>query len=208
MGHAYATSTQEKLNQAENEKKETIGRYTALIGGLLDILTALLLFLLDWRPTAIVAISIPLSVVAAFVCMYFSGITLNILSLSGLALGVGMLVDNSIVAIENIYRLRNEENMPILHACILGVQQVGGSLFSSTLTTICVFLPIVFVEGMARDLFADMGLTIAYSLLASLFVAMTVVPAMCSFLMRHSKPHRHRIFGAIQRFYGFLLRGA
>ena len=178
-----------------------------LTGGGLAILI-LLLFLMDFRPTITVAFSIPISVVIAFVCMYFTGITLNVLSLSGLSLGIGMLVDNSIVAIENIYRLHDEEGVPLLRACVEGVSSVSGALFSSTLTTICVFLPIVFVQGMARDLFADMGLTIAYSLLASLFVAMTVVPAMCSFLMRHSKPHRHRIFGAIQRFYGMLLRGA
>jgi len=178
-----------------------------LTGGGLAILI-LLLFLMDFRPTITVAFSIPISVVIAFVCMYFTGITLNVLSLSGLSLGIGMLVDNSIVAIENIYRLHDEEGVPLLRACVEGVRSVSGALFSSTLTTICVFLPIVFVQGMARDLFADMGLTIAYSLLASLFVAMTVVPAMCSFLMRHSRPHRHRIFGAIQRFYGFLLRGA
>ena len=176
-------------------------------GGGLAILI-LLLFLMDFRPTITVAFSIPISVVIAFVCMYFSGITLNVLSLSGLSLGIGMLVDNSIVSIENIYRLHDEEGVPLLRACVEGVKSVSGALFSSTLTTICVFLPIVFVQGMARDLFADMGLTIAYSLLASLFVAMTVVPAMCSFLMRKSKPHKHRIFGAIQRFYTALLRGA
>ena len=178
-----------------------------LSGGALAILI-LLLFLMDFRPTITVAFSIPISVVIAFVCMYFTGITLNVLSLSGLSLGIGMLVDNSIVAIENIYRLHDEEGVPLLRACVEGVRSVSGALFSSTLTTICVFLPIVFVEGMARDLFADMGLTIAFSLLASLFVAMTVVPAMCSFLMRHSKPKKHRIFGALQRFYAFLLRGA
>jgi len=178
-----------------------------LTGGGLAILI-LLLFLMDFRPTITVAFSIPISVVIAFVCMYFTGITLNVLSLSGLSLGIGMLVDNSIVAIENIYRLHDEEGVPLLRACVEGVRSVSGALFSSTLTTICVFLPIVFVQGMARDLFADMGLTIAYSLLASLFVAMTVVPAMCSFLMRHSRPHRHRVFGAIQRFYTALLRGA
>ena len=178
-----------------------------LSGGGLAILI-LLLFLMDFRPTITVAFSIPISVVIAFVCMYFSGITLNVLSLSGLSLGIGMLVDNSIVAIENIYRLHDEEGVPLLRACVEGVKSVSGALFSSTLTTICVFLPIVFVQGMARDLFADMGLTIAYSLLASLFVAMTVVPAMCSFLMRKSKPHKHRVFGAIQRGYTTLLGGA
>ena len=138
----------------------------------------LLIFLMDYRPTIIIAFSIPLSVVIAFVCMYFTGITLNVLSLSGLALGVGMLVDNSIVAIENIYRLRDEQHLPILTACIEGVRQISGALFSSTLTTVCVFLPIVFVEGITKQLFTDLALTMTYSLLASLIVALTLVPAM------------------------------
>ena len=154
------------------------------------------------------AFSIPISVVVAFVAMYFSGITLNVLSLSGLALGIGMLVDNSIVAIENVYRLHGEENVPLLRACVEGVKSVSGALFASTLTTICVFLSIVFVQGMARDLFADMGLTIAYSLLASLLVAVTVVPMMSSFLMRRSRPKPQRIFSRIQRGYTAILRGA
>ena len=178
-----------------------------LYGGALAILV-LLLFLLDWRPTLTVAFSIPISVVIAFVCMYFSGITLNVLSLSGLSLGIGMLVDNSIVSVENVYRLHGEEKLPLLRACVEGVRSVSGALFSSTLTTICVFLPIVFVQGMARDLFADMGLTIAFSLLASLFVAMTVVPMMTSYLMRRSKPRKMRLFAHIQAGYTALLRGA
>ena len=178
-----------------------------LTGGLLAI-AVLLLFLMDWRPTLIVALSIPASVVVAFVCMYFSGITLNVMSLSGLALGVGMLVDNSIVSIENIYRLRDEEGLPILTASIRGASQVGGALLASTLTTICVFLPVVFIEGMARDLFADMGLTIAFSLLASLLVAMTVVPSFSAALFRRAKSKKHRAFEHIQRGYVALLRGA
>ncbi|MGN0801271.1 MAG: efflux RND transporter permease subunit, partial [Candidatus Faecivicinus sp.] len=178
-----------------------------IYGGILAVLV-LLIFLMDWRPTIIVAISIPLSVVAAFVCMYFSGITLNVLSLSGLALGIGMLVDNSIVAIENIYRLRNEEHMPILHACVKGVGQVSGSLFASTLTTICVFLPVVFVTGLAHDLFVDLGLTIAFSLLASLVMALTVVPAMsASLLKKPKKAKRRSVFALIQGGYTRLLRG-
>ena len=178
-----------------------------LYGGILAILV-LLIFLLDWRPTLIVAISIPASVVVAFVCMYFAGMTLNVMSLSGLALGIGMLVDNSIVSIENIYRLRDEEGLPILTASIRGVNQVVGALFASTLTTICVFLPVVFVKGMARDLFSDMGLTIAFSLLASLVVAMTVVPSAAAALFKKQKVRKQRIFGAFQRAYVVLLRGA
>ncbi|MBQ8088093.1 MAG: efflux RND transporter permease subunit, partial [Clostridia bacterium] len=177
-------------------------------GGLLAILV-LMIFLLDWRPTAIVALSIPLSVVAAFVCMYFSGITLNVLSLSGLALGIGMLVDNSIVAIENIFRLHNEEKVPILHACVEGVNQVSGSLFASTLTTICVFLPVLFVSGMAHDLFLDLGLTITYSLLASLLAAMTVVPSMAAGIMKTNRMNRKNgLFHRFQQGYVRLLRGA
>lgn len=178
-----------------------------LSGGVLAVLV-LLLFLLDWRPTLIVALSIPTSVVVAFVCMYFTGITLNVMSLSGLAIGVGMLVDNSIVAIENIYRLRDEEGMPILSASISGVNQVAGALLSSTLTTICVFLPVVFIDGMARELFTDMGLTIAFALLASLLVSMTVVPSFAAALFKKVKPRKHRVFGMIQRGYAKLLRGA
>ena len=178
-----------------------------LWGGALAVLI-LLLFLMDWRPTLIVALSIPASVVVAFVFMYFSGITLNVMSLSGMAMGVGMLVDNSIVAIENIYRLKDEEGLPILTASIRGVNQVAGALLASTLTTICVFLPVVFVEGMARDLFTDMGLTIAFALLASLVVAMTVVPSFSAALFRNSKPKKQRFFKWIQRGYTTLLRGA
>ena len=147
-----------------------------LMGAVLAIII-LFLFLRDIKPTIIVACSIPISVVFAIVLMYFSGVTLNMLSLSGLAIGVGMLVDNSVVVIENIYRLRGLGISPI-KAAVNGARQVAGAIAASTLTTICVFLPIVFVEGITRQLFVDMSLTIAYSLLASLIVALTLVPAM------------------------------
>ena len=177
-----------------------------LWGAALAILV-LLLFLLDFRPTLIIALSIPISVVIAFVAMYFTGITLNVLSLSGLALGIGMLVDNSIVAIENIYRLHNEEGVPVLRACVEGVKQISGALMASTLTTVCVFLPVVFVQGITRDLFSDIGLTITYSLLASLLVAMTVVPTMSAAVLKRSRPHKER-FEKVRRGYAKLLRGA
>ncbi|MDL2206381.1 efflux RND transporter permease subunit [Eubacteriales bacterium OttesenSCG-928-N13] len=178
-----------------------------LVQGAILAVLILLIFLGDYRPTLIIAMSIPISVVTAFVTMYFTGITLNVMSLAGLALGVGMLVDNSIVVIENIYRL-HDDGMPLLKACVTGAKQMSSAIFSSTLTTICVFLPIVFVTGLARDLFQDMGLTIAYSLIASLIVALTLVPAMSSSLLKKSKPRKHRIFGAIQRFYVKTLKGA
>ena len=123
----------------------------------------------------------------AIVLMYFSGVTLNLISLSGLALGIGMLVDNSIVVIENIYRLRGL-GVPSARAAVMGAKQVAGAIASSTLTTICVFLPIIFVNGLVRELFVDLALTIAYSLVASLLIALTVVPAMSSTMLRNTEP--------------------
>ncbi len=151
-----------------------------IYGGVLAVVV-LLVFLRSFKTTLVVAFSIPISVLFAIVMMYFSGVTLNIISLSGLALGVGMLVDNSIVVIENIYRLRNE-GYSIKKAAVYGTRQVSTAIFASTLTTICVFLPIVFTDGITKQLFMDMALTIAYSLIASLIVALTVVPAMSSSL--------------------------
>lgn len=180
-----------------------------LFGAVLAILI-LILFLKDWRPTAVVACSIPISMITAIVCMYFSGVTLNVISLSGLALGVGMLVDNSIVVIENIYRLRNE-GYSAKEAAIEGAGEVAGAIMASTLTTVCVFLPIVFTEGITRQLFVDMGLTIAYSLLASLIVALTVVPAMAAGMLSRAKEQKEsRIFGRLmpvyEKFLSFALK--
>ena len=146
----------------------------------------LIVFLRDYKPTLVIACSIPISLVAAIVCMYFSGVTLNIISLSGLALAIGMLVDNSIVVIENIYRMRSE-GASIKEASIEGAKEVAGAIVASTLTTVCVFLPIVFTEGITRQLFVDMGLTIGYSLVASLVMALTVVPAMASKVLTNTK---------------------
>ena len=175
-----------------------------LFGGLLAIVV-LILFLKDLRPTMVVACSIPVSLVTAIVCMYFSGVTLNVISLSGLALGIGMLVDNSIVVIENIYRLRNE-GYSMREAAIEGAGEVGGAIVASTLTTVCVFLPIVFTEGITRQLFVDMGLTIAYSLMASLIIALTVVPAMSSKILTKTKSSQDsRFFTAFINGYGKLL---
>ena len=175
-----------------------------ILGGILAILV-LALFLRDVKPTVIIAFSIPISVLFAMVLMYFTDITLNIISLSGLALGVGMLVDNSIVVIENIYRLRNQ-GVPAAKAAVKGATQVAGAIFASTLTTICVFLPIVFTQGISRELFTDMGLTIAYSLLASLVVALTLVPAMGSTMLRKTKEKKHRWFEGFTNGYEKVLR--
>ena len=176
-----------------------------LFGGALAILI-LILFLKDIRPTAVIACSIPISLVTAIVCMYFSGVTLNVISLSGLALGIGMLVDNSIVVIENIYRLRRE-GYSAKEAAIQGAGEVAGAILASTLTTVCVFAPIVFTEGITRQLFVDMGLTIAYSLLASLIVALTVVPAMASKTLTKTKDsHDGRFFTGMTGAYEKLLK--
>lgn len=176
-----------------------------LLYGALFSIIILLLFLKDLRPTFIVACSIPLSVVAAVVLMYFSGVTLNVISLSGLALGVGMLVDNSVVVIENIFRLRNEEGYSIKEASVEGAKQVGGAILASTLTTICVFAPIVFTEGITRQLFTDLALTLAYSLLASLVVALTLVPAMSQGMLRKVKDNPNKLIVKIQNLYGKVL---
>ena len=176
-----------------------------LFGGLLSIFV-LIIFLKDLRPTLVIACSIPVSLVTAVACMYFSGVTLNIISLSGLALGVGMLVDNSIVVIENIYRMRSE-GKGMREASIEGAKEVANAIMASTLTTVCVFLPIVFTEGITRQLFVDMGLTIAYSLLASLVIALTVVPAMASKMLTKTKEQKEgRIFHAIISIYEKVLR--
>lgn len=168
----------------------------------------LILFLKDLRPTLVVAVSVPISLVTAVVCMYFSGVTLNIISLSGLALGIGMLVDNSIVVIENIYRLRGL-GYDVKRAAIEGAGEVAGAIASSTLTTVCVFLPIVFTEGITRQLFVDMGLTIGYSLLASLVIALTVVPAMSSMVLRKTKEKKEgRLYSALVRGYEKVLGGS
>ena len=171
-----------------------------VLGAVLAVLI-LLLFLRDLRPTVVIAFSIPISLMVAIVLMYFSGVTLNVISLSGLAVGVGMLVDNSVVVIENIYRLRSE-GMPAAKASVQGAVQVTGAIIASTLTTVCVFLPIVFVEGVTRQLFTDMALTIGYSLLASLFVAITLVPAMTSTTLRTGKPKESRVFDRVLGGYG------
>lgn len=163
-----------------------------IYGGVLAIII-LLFFLKDVKPTAVIACSIPISVMTAIMLMYFSGVTLNVISLSGLALGVGMLVDNSVVVIENIYRLRNE-GVPAKEAAMEGAKQVAGAIIASTLTTVCVFLPIVFTEGITRQLFVDMGLTIGYSLLASLVVALTLVPMMSAGLLKNTKEKPHPWF--------------
>lgn len=171
-----------------------------LVQGAVFAIIVLFLFLKDWKPTLVVALSIPISVVFAILLMYFSGISLNIISLSGLAIGVGMLVDNSIVVIENVYRLRHK-GLSAVKSSVNGALQVAGAVTSSTLTTICVFAPIIFTDGITKQLFVDMALTIAYSLIASLIVSLTVVPALTSKLLVNTKDIKTPLFDKFRNVY-------
>ena len=163
------------------------------LGALFSVLI-LFLFLRDIRPTFITLCSIPISVVFAIVLMYFSGVTLNMISMSALAIAVGMLVDNSVVVIENIYRLRSK-GANAIQAAVSGAGQVVGAVTASTLTTVCVFLPIVFVEGITRQLFMDLALTMTFALLASLIISLTLVPAMAGGMLKKDTPVKQSRFG-------------
>lgn len=156
-----------------------------IIGGILAI-AILLLFLRDLKPTLIVGLAIPISVIAAFMLMYFGKVSLNIVSMGGLALGIGMLVDNSIVVIENIYRMISEGRSR-KEAAIYGAKQVAAAIASSTATTIAVFFPMIFIEGLISDVFMNMALTITFSLGASLIIALTLVPTMSSKMLKEKK---------------------
>lgn len=174
-----------------------------LIGALLAIIV-LALFLKDVKPTLIVAFSIPFSVLFAIIIMYFTGITLNVMSLGGLCLGIGMLVDNSIVVMENIYRLRGL-GISAPRAAVQGAKQVAAPILASTLTTICVFLPMVYVTGTISDLLMPFAFTISYALIASLIVALTVVPTISASLLKKTKKQKHGIYDKINDKYGKLL---
>lgn len=193
-------------NQADfiNRAVSNVSR-TAVIGGFLAIVV-LFLFLNSMRSTLIIAIAIPVSIIATFALMYFNDITLNIISLGGLALGVGMLVDNSIVVLENIYRLQ-EDGTASLDASVKGAEEVTAAIFASTMTTVAVFLPVVFVKGFTAILFKELSFTVTFSLLASFAVAITVVPMLCSkFLsVRHEAENSQKTkFGRIKTKMNFM----
>ena len=172
----------------------------SLLWGAVFAILILFLFLKDLRPTFITLCAIPISVIFAIVLMYFSNVTINMISLSGLAVAVGMLVDNSVVVIENIYRLRSK-GATTIQAAVNGAAQVAGAVISSTLTTVCVFLPIVFVEGLTKQLFTDLALTMTYSLMASLIVALTLVPAMASGMLKKEKQTKSPLMGRFLALY-------
>ena len=174
-----------------------------IVGAILAIFV-LLFFLKDIKPTLVIAASIPLSVIVAVVLMYFTDITLNIISMSGLVLGIGMLVDNSIVVIENIYRLRGE-GYSVKKAAVEGANQVAGAIFASTLTTVSVYAPIIFTDGITRQLFVDLALTVAFTLMASLVVALTFVPAIASGMLKKTKDIKHPWFDRFKDWYGNVL---
>jgi HAE1 family hydrophobic/amphiphilic exporter-1 len=190
---------------------------SALFGGFIAILV-LLYFLRSLRPTIVIALAIPLAVVGTFIIMYQSNITLNWMSLSGLALGIGMLVDNSVVVLENIFRHR-QQGVERKRAAVIGSQEVGMAIAASTLTTLCVFLPLIFVQGMMGIIFQELALTVAFALVASLLIALTLVPMLSSKWLSQLSPQatgrglRYRLatlwegsLNAIEGIYNQLLR--
>ena len=169
------------------------------VGAALAIIV-LAIFLKDVKPTLVVGISIPLSVLFAVVLMYFTNLDMNVMTLAGLSLGIGMLVDNSVVVIENIYRLRSR-GVPAARAAVQGAKQVGMSVIASTLTSVCVFLPVVFSSSIVRNLMLPMSLCIGYCLMASLIVAVTVVPAAASTVLKKAEPKELPWFEKVQDKY-------
>ena len=180
---------------------------TSMVVGAALAIIVLAIFLKDIKPTLVVGISIPLSVLFAVVLMYFTGLDLNVMTLAGLSLGIGMLVDNSVVVIENIYRLRGR-GVPAARAAVQGARQVGMSVVASTLTSVCVFLPAVFSASLIRNLMGPMSLCIGYCLMASLIVALTVVPAASATVLKNAQPKKLAWFDKIQDAYGRSLEKA
>ena len=177
---------------------------TSMVVGAALAIIVLAIFLKDIKPTLVVGISIPLSVLFAVVLMYFTGLDLNVMTLAGLSRGIGMLVDNSVVVIENVYRLRSR-GVPAARAAVQGTKQVGMSVVASTLTSVCVFLPVVFSASIVRSLMMPMSLCIGYCLMASLIVALTVVPAASSTVLKKAEPKRLAWFEKVQEKYAHSL---
>ncbi len=182
----------------------------ALIGGILAMFF-ILVFLRNWRPTITIFLAIPLSVITTFIAFYLAGYTINLLTLGGLALGIGMLVDNAVVVIENIFR-HIEEGKEKNEAARIGASEVGMAITASTLTTIAVFFPMVFARGITGAMTRGLALAIAFSLVASLFVALTVVPMVASLLFKanknqieNAKKRRRREFEGVKNFYRKIL---
>src|SRR5690625_4684803 len=181
-----------------------------LIGGIISVLV-LLLFLKSIRATIVIGLSIPIAVISTFALMYFTGETLNILTLGGLALGIGMMVDSSIVILENIYSYR-QRGYSLFESATKGASELAPAVIASTTTTLVVFLPIVFVEGIASDLFTPLALTVSFSLIASLVVAITLVPMLSSKLLskameKQDKPYWFdRFLARVNHLYHAILK--
>ncbi|MFW6238098.1 MAG: efflux RND transporter permease subunit, partial [Halanaerobiales bacterium] len=193
------------MDQAEYIQ-ESIGNVSrnAIFGAILAVIV-LLIFLRNIRSTLIITAAIPVSIITAFLLLYFNDLTLNMMTLGGLALGIGMLVDNSIVVLENIYRY-NSRGLSGPEAALKGSTEVGTAITASTLTTAIVFLPVVFVEGIASQLFSEFSLTVAFSLFASLIVALTVIPVISSRLMIRGgstgvEKNKHHLLEKIKNVY-------
>jgi HAE1 family hydrophobic/amphiphilic exporter-1 len=198
------------LDQGEYIEQATGNVVNNLLYGAILAIIVLIIFLRSARATFIVAVSIPISLMFAIVLIYFTGITLNIVSLGGLALGIGMLVDNSIVVMENIFRLKKlgKSNR---EAAIEGTRQVAGAIFASTITTISVFIPVLFIEGFIKEIFLQMALTIAYSLTASLVIALTLVPAISSKVLKEdskAKDGEEKTTNKVKDIYEKVFEGA
>lgn len=176
------------VNQGKEIKASVNSVIDAVISGGFLAALVIFIFLQSPGPTAIVALSIPMSLMLTLIMMYFTGVSFNLMSLGGLALGVGMLVDNSIVVLENINKLKSKMDDP-KEAAIWGTKKVSGAIIASTMTTIAVFGPLIFVEGMIGQMFKDISLTVVYSLLSSLFVSVMIIPMLSSFgLSNENRP--------------------
>jgi HAE1 family hydrophobic/amphiphilic exporter-1 len=186
--------------------------HSILYGGALAILV-LLFFLRNIRSTTVIATAIPISVIATFTLMYFGGFTLNLMTLGGLALGIGMLVDNAIVVLENIYRLR-ESGVPADRAAVDGSEQVTSAIIASTLTTLVVFLPLIFVRGMSGVMFKQLSYVVSFALACSLATALTLVPTLSSLILHAATSNasneahwRQRLYHATGRFFEGMEQG-
>ena len=200
------------LDQAKYIKESIMNVFkNAIIGGILAVFI-LYVFLRDFKTTLIISVSIPISIVATFILLYFTDITINMMTLGGMALGVGMLVDNSIVVLENIFRM-NEEGLSSKAAAVKGAKEVSMAVVASTLTTIAVFLPIVFVEGMTATIFRELALTVTFSLFISLLVSLTLIPMLSSKTLKKKKKKErkdifHKFFNKVESFYKSMLNWA
>ena len=171
-----------------------------LLWGALLAVVVLFIFLKDLRPTLLTTLSMVISVVATFVIMYFAGITLNLMSMAGLAMGIGMLVDNSVVVIENIYRLRSR-GAPVKEAVITGTTQMSGAILASTITSLIVWLPIVFTQGLTKTVVKDMAVTLCLALAVSLVVAITLVPSLAQYTVKNYRPKPEKVMGKVKKAY-------